>query len=385
MNTTVSYFFTYKRSLLIAHQKEYLNSKNIIYFTIIKDIAFIVILLLTRDYYFYLVVQIVVTLLSNWSISKVADKEFPHIVNNAGCAITKEEKNCLVKNTMGLVCHKFGSVVVSGTDNILISMFVGIGAVGIFSNYKMIQAVAQKIVGQAVNSITASVGNLAALEDCNRVYAVFKKIYFLNFTLSFFISILFYALVDSFISLWIGKEYLLDRVCVFLISLNLFFYQIRVPSQVVINSYGVFWQIKWKSIIEAVINLVASLFFVYHLNFGVKGILLGTIVSTVCTNLWWEPYGAIHYGMKRSMKEYLLFFLYNVFSLIVSFFVVYFIKELIIMRLDNIIFSFFVQTFSAIIICIIMFIVFYCKNSEFHYLLNTIKKIAFSKARFMRR
>ena len=92
---------------------------------------------------------------------------------------------------------------------------------------------------------------------------------------------MFYALIDAFITIWIGKEFIIDHFSMMIIATNLFFIQIRVPSQVIINSYGVFWQIKWKSIVEAIINLASSLLFAAVLEMGLKGILLGTIVSTV--------------------------------------------------------------------------------------------------------
>lgn len=367
INTSVSYFFTYKRSLLIAHQKEYLNSKNVIYFAIIKDIVLIIILLLTSNYYFYLIAQICITFSSNLAISRVADKNFPEIVNQKGCEITKEEKNTIIKNTSGMLCHKIGSVIVSGTDNILISSFVGIATVGVFSNYKLIQNVAVQLISRAVNAVTASVGNLVASTNNDRVYEVFKKLYFLNFTLAFITSVMFYALIDAFITIWIGKEFIIDHFSMMIIATNLFFIQIRVPSQVIINSYGVFWQIKWKSIVEAIINLASSLLFAAVLEMGLKGILLGTIVSTVSTNLWWEPYGAYHYAMKKPLKEYAVMFMGNLASFFLALGLIYFVNSYIQIQMQNNYLIFFTETITSAIIAIVVYLLLYRKSSGFEY------------------
>ncbi len=372
LNTSVSYFFTYKRSLLIAHQKEYLNSKNVIYFAIIKDLVLIVVLLLSQNYYLYLISQIVITFFSNWAISRVADKMYPEIVKLKEEKITNEEKVTIAKNTMGMVCHKIGSVIVSGTDNILISSYVGIGAVGIFSNYKLIQSVSKQVISQAVNSVTASVGNLRASSDNDRVYEVFKKLYFINFTMSYFISIMFYALVDSFITIWIGSDFILNNLAVVIITVNLFFNQIRIPSQVIINSYGIFWEIKWKSIIEAIINLIASVSFAAVMHMGLTGILLGSIISNLATNLWWEPYAAYHYGMYKPLREYMYMFVRDVTIFCITLTLVYIVNKTLAEMCANSILLFIYQLCAGLFVSIAIFVLLCHRDRSFSFLTSTL-------------
>lgn len=375
LNTSVSYFFTYKRSLLIAHQKEYLNSKNVILFAIIKDVVLIIVLIFSRNYYIYLIAQIIITYLSNWAISRVANKVFPEIVKIKNEKISKSEKLIIAKNTMGMVCHKIGSVVVSGTDNILISSFVGINAVGIFSNYKLIQKVSNQVISQAVNAVTASVGNLVASADNNKVYDIYKKLYFINYTLAFFVAILFYALIDSFITIWLGDGFILDFWSMIFVSINLFFNQIRIPSQIIINSYGVFWEVKWKSIVEAVINLSSSLFFVYFWNLGMSGILLGTIVSNLTTNLWWEPYAAYRFGMHKPVKEYMYMFMRDLLVFGTALIIVSLSNKCLREFLHNSWLLLFAQLISALIISVLIFVAIYSRSTGFRFLLENANKL----------
>ena len=240
-NSAISYFFTYKRSLLIAYQKEYVNSKNIIQFALIKDVVLIGLLFAFRNYYIYLIAQIIITFLSNLSISYKTNRLFPDIVKIKPKPVSKEEIKTIAKNTAAMLCHKIGSVVVSGTGNLFLSYYVGIVSVGIYSNYVLISNCANQMLGKGVNSLTASLGNLVATASNKDVYQIFKKIYFLNFVLAYVIAICFYSLIEPFISIWIGKEYLLDLKSVLMIALNsIFFYQLRIPSQMVINTYGLF-------------------------------------------------------------------------------------------------------------------------------------------------
>lgn len=305
-NTSMSYFFTYKRTLLIAYQKEYVNNKNVLQFALLKEVSLVLILFTVRNYYVYLIAQVIVTFLSNIAISYKTNRLFPEVVNLKPAKVPRNEIKVIVKNTMAMVCHRIGSVVVSGTGNIFISYYVGIAMVGIYSNYVLISTSACMIIVKAVNSITASFGNLVATADADKVYGIFRKIYFMNFTLAYLIAIFFFVLVDPFIAVWIGSEYYLDKISVLLITVNsIFFNQLRIPSQMAINTYGLFWQIKWKSIIEALINLVMSFLFTAYLGLGIKGILLSMLLSNIATNLWWEPYVAFKYGFKMPLGIYM--------------------------------------------------------------------------------
>lgn len=376
INTSISYFFTYKRSLLIAHQKEYLNSINVIVFTVLKDVLLIVLLLCYKNYYIYLVAQIIVTFLSNYSVSKVADQQFSEIVNIKDALLTKEEKKIIGKNTLAMLCHKIGSVVVSGTDNIFISSFIGIATVGIYSNYKLVQRVILQLITQIVNSVTASVGNLIATSDKIAVFTVFNRLYFVNFALAYFSAIVFYAVIDPFITIWIGEKYLLSNIAVFIIALNLYLNQIRVPSQVLINAYGLFWNVKWKSIVEAVVNFIFSFFMIVYMKLGVEGILWGTLISNVLTNIWWEPFVAYKYGLCQPLKLYIRIFAWDFLIFIISMFLV---KEISIRIVEFSVLNKYVLfvcvLFLSLFLSLAIFIIVYWKNENLEFLKTTLFNI----------
>lgn len=375
VNTAISYFYTYKRSLLIAHQKEYVNNQNIILFALIKDIVLIGLLYLFRNYYIYLVAQIVITFISNVVISRKTNQIFPEITTMAPQKVPASEIRIIIKNTLAMVCHKIGSVIVSGTANIFISYFVGLAVVGIYSNYVMISTAALQIVGKGVNSLTASFGNLVATSNRSNIFNVFKKIYFINFILSLCIACYFYALVDPFISLWIGSEFLLDHKSILIITINaLFFYQIRVPAQMVINTYGLFWQIKWKSLFEAGINLGCSFLFAAYFKWGIFGVLFSALLSNITTSLWWEPYVAFKFGLNESFLKYCIMFSKSLLvfaGIILSFIIVtHFITTFNLGNIEE-----FIINFIIVSLLIGFFvIIFYGQSAEFKYLLSFIKR-----------
>lgn len=376
LNSAISYFFTYKRSLLIAYQKEYINSQNVLQFAIIKDIVLIGLLFLFRNFYIYLAAQILITFASNVAISYKTNKLFPQIVNITPGRVSKIEIRTIVKNTAAMVCHKIGSVVVSGTGNMFISYYVGITTVGIYSNYVLITLCANQIIGKGVNSLTASFGNLVATSGHNEVYRVFKNIYFLNFIIAFSAAVLFYSLVEPFITLWIGADYILDFQSLLIIVTNaIFFYQLRIPSQMVINTYGLFWQIKWKSLYEAAVNLCCSFFFAAYLNWGIRGILLAGLVSNITTSLWWEPYVAFKYGMKFPLVDYVKNFLSNVVFFVATLILLHIVFGWLDSLATNLLLQMVIRAFVSVSVILLIVCLVYGRTSEFKYAVGLVNRL----------
>lgn len=373
INSSISYFYTYKRSLLIAFQKEYINNSNIVQFALVKDVALIAVLFCFRNFYIYLVTQIIVTFLSNIFISIKVNKLFPHIVKLKNKKIPSSEIKIIIKNTAAMVCHKIGSAAISGTGNIFISYFVGLATVGIYSNYILISQCAIQIVGKGITSLTASFGNLVASDTHERVFQVFKKIYFINFVLSLTIGVLYFSLIQPFITIWIGKEYLLGSSSILIIVINtLFFNQIRVPAQIVINTYGLFWQIKWKSLVEAAINLGLSFLLIAHFNLGINGVLLSALISNICTNLWWEPYVATKLGMKVKFWPYMRVFLANTILFLCTIFIIGLIDDYIDINIHSIIANICLRIFLSILLITGIVLIFYRNTTEFKYILSLL-------------
>ena len=75
------------------------------------------------------------------------------------------------------------------------------------------------------------------------------------------------------------------------------------------GSMGLYWQDRYKPLVGGIINLVVSI--LLALKWGVIGILIGTLVSMVSTNLWVEPLvlfkSGLHCSVGRYFKRYGLF------------------------------------------------------------------------------
>jgi O-antigen/teichoic acid export membrane protein len=378
LNSVVSYFFTYKRSIIIANQDGYIDNLNTITFLIIQNVFQMLILIFTKQYILYLLIQIISTLLSNIFITRKADKLFPYLKQYKNERVDKVTKHNITKNVIAMISSKLGSVVVSGTDNLLISSFIGIYSVGLYSNYVLIVNTVKGIIMQLLNAVTASVGNLTATEDEEKAYLIFERVYFINFSITYFCTILIFVLINPLINIWIGNHYLLDFRIVLIVVINFYVVQMRQPAIIFINTYGLFWMIKWKSIVEALINLVASLILLGPLKMGVLGVLLGTLISNICTNVWWEPYVTFKYGFKVNLRKYFIMYILDGLKCGLGLLIInYVFNNLSLTGWAELL----TKAFISIGLAFLLFTVMNFKNKNFKYVLNLINKMLFSKSK----
>ena len=302
INTSVSYFYSYKRNLIIADQNRYIATIYRYLFYILLNITQIIYLVITKDYFGFLVLQIIFTILENIFVSKKADEMYPFLKDKRKYTLDKETKIELFKNTKAMMMHKIGTVVVNSTDNIVLSSFVGLTAVGLYSNYYLVIYALTLITDQLYNSVKSSIGNLYAIEDSNKSYDIFKKLDFLTFWISACCTCCMISLYNPFITIWVGEQYLFSMDIVIAIVINFYLKLMRKSILSFREAAGLFYKDRWKPILESVVNLVVSI--ILAKKIGTLGVFIGTIVSYVFICIWVEVYVLYRYGFKKSIKIY---------------------------------------------------------------------------------
>lgn len=371
LNSASSYFFAYKRSLLSADQKEYINSFNRIIFFIFQSIGQFFVLLFTSNYLLYLVIGIIATIVSNIRISYICDKMYPYLKKNRE-VLSKSEKQELYKYTFAQTCHKIGGVVVNGTDNILMTVFVknGLHFVGLYSNYLLILGSTKSILNSLFNAANASVGNLNASEDIVKSKQIFDSMFFINYIIFGFVSCCIYILINNFIAIWVGEEYIISNVIVLVITLNYYLSGMRQTCIVYNTTLGLFWNDRYKPIFEAIINLVASIFLIKL--YGFIGVFLGTLISNLLTNFWVEPYLLYKYGFKKNVRDYFNRYCKYTAVAMVSCFIVNLIFSSVIPK--NII-EWLVKAIFCSCILLVLMILPFINTNEYKFVYKTLKKL----------
>lgn len=302
--TVASYFFTYKRSLILSDQKGYLNTKNIYKFAILQSCVQMAVLLFLKNYILYLVVGTLMLVASNISISRKANSLYPYLKEKKIKPLEKAIKNTILKNTTAMVFHKIGGAIISASDNIILSTFVGLESVGIYSNYFIILNTVQNFITQIFSSMQSSVANLIVADE-KRSYDLFVKINFSNFLINCFSTTCIFVLINPFILVWLhSSKFLFNGSILLFLTIN--FYQINFHQTpgMFINSAGLFWNNKFKPIFECSIKLFASILLVNKL--GIVGVFIGTMCSFTLTSFWVEAYILYKHIFHHSFFNYLV-------------------------------------------------------------------------------
>lgn len=297
-NSVISYLLIYKKTLVDAHQMSYITVLYHNGFLVLQDVCQIVILLWTKNFILFLTVAVLCTITGNICMSRKADRMFPYLKEPCKEHLPEEEKQDIIKNIKAMMMHKIGTVVVSNTDNLLISSFVGVISAGIYSNYFLVIGSIRQILEQAMQGVAASVGNLGETEEKEKIHTIFKEMFFLGQWLYGLAGICLLELLNPFVELAFGKKYLFEFSVVLILCINFFLNGTRKAILIFKESMGLFWYDRYKAVVEAILNLVISIVLVLH--FGVAGVFLGTISSTVLTSLWVEPYILYKYRFERS-------------------------------------------------------------------------------------
>lgn len=368
LSTLASYFGAHRRSIIIAYQKRYIVSAVHCICRCLMYIAQIIFLIYSRNYYVYLITVVLAALVESLALFRIAGQKYPVVRRKDIVLIPNEEKKEIYKNIAAMAMHKIGGTLVTSTDNLLISKMVGVVEVGLYSNYILLRTTIYTVTHSIYKAIIASMGDLG---NDNKEYAekIFKRINFGSGILFGWCSICLLCLYDDFITLWLGERFLLDRFTVVLIVVSFYLTCMREPVIMTRDAFGLFWKDRWKPVAEACLNLIISI--VCALRIGLPGIVIGTIVSTLLTCFWVEPYILYKYGFEKNSLQYFIHYLkYFIISLI-GFVISYTLCKAV---NNTNIFTFLVKCLICTIIPNVIFIILTFKTEECQYYFGLFKK-----------
>lgn len=285
-NTVASYLVAYKTNILVADQKAYVLAKVRGFFYVLRTVFMTLFLLLTKNYFVYLAVQVFFTYITNFWISREASKKYPFLKNNKEKLDKKETKN-LFKNIWAVLLNRVSGLLVSATDNTLTSVLIGTAKVGYYSNYSMIVTQLTNVTNIVTSSLTASIGNLVVSESESKRYEVFKVLQVCGLMVCAFCSSCLYLLLPDFLRIWLGQEYILEKSVLIACVVNFYFTSVILPIWTFRQATGLYERVKYVMLATAVINLILS--WILGKNFGLAGILIATTLARLLTYFWYEP------------------------------------------------------------------------------------------------
>lgn len=307
VNTTLGYLlFAYKRSLLHAYHRDDKVSKIAVSLNILQYAIQILVLSLFKSYYAYVIVLPLITLVGNIATSIVSKKMFPQL-ECRGCidpSIMKKIKKQVSGAFIGKICGQMRTAL----DGIFISSFLGLTQVAIYSNYYYILSAIHNFMTVTTNSMVGGVGNSIAKEDLEKNYKDFQKFTFLYAWIAGWFSCCLVCLYQPFMRLWTGEDLMLPFGTMILFCIYLYIMSASDIKNVYYTARGLWWEGRWRAIIEVVVNLVLHYFAAKYC--GIFGIILASIITMASVNF---VYGVAilfkHYFINSSLTKYLLTYL----------------------------------------------------------------------------
>jgi len=359
LNTVVGYWmFAYKKVLLTAHQREDINS---IINTIVlagKNIVQIILLFLTYNFYFYLIVLVLSTVLENLYVAMITKRLYPQYVCRG--ELKRSDKKEIKKQIKGLMIQKICSASRNSADSIIISSFIGLTAVTAYGNYYSILAGFHTIFLCITHAMTAGIGNSIATKDKEDNYQDMLKFNFMYMWLAGFGTTCLLCLYQPIIKLWIGEKLMFSQKIVALLAL--YFYSLcagDIRTLYTVGS-GLWWEGRYRSILEAISNIVLNI--VLGKFWGISGIIIATLFSILVINL---AYGSTIVHRFYFKKSTVLFYKNHIFYAIVT----CLISGICYILCENLPFEGIINIFLRIICCFVVgntcFVICFCKTKEY--------------------
>lgn len=303
MNTAVSYFFSYKGLLLYAYQRDYVVSLVRYSVQIVLSIAQIVMLVLTKNYFVFLSIMLLTTVVQNVLISRAADRAYPYLNEKDAGKIDKGDLKSISQNTVALLLHRIAGTASIPASSLIVSKFIGIGTIAVYGNYILVLGSVQRILSRLFDAVTASVGNLGVLEGKGRQREIFDQCLFVSGFVPGVAFCVALCCLKPFVGLWLGEEYVFPLETTILLVFWYYLQGIRAAGQTFTSAYGLYWKSWYKAVAETVVLLGLSLVLVQTL--GVNGVALSGILSMAFVSIPIETYVVAKYSLDTKARRYL--------------------------------------------------------------------------------
>lgn len=272
LSNVVNYFFVSYQVLLEVKEKIYLSNLCLQTGQIILSILEIILLLNGVSFINILIMHGIIKLISNIVQAIICKKVIKDI--------NYQEKECdygFTSQIKDLLVHKVNGLVGSNIDVVIISAFMGLKSVAIYSVYNYIYNMIKTIIGKISASIVAIVGN-QSIKDQKRAYLIYLELSSFLFFVGICICVPLFLAINLFINIWYENAIHTTNLIALSFCVLLFVFTIKLATTTYITSNGLFRETKKCALFDMLLNLVLSLILVNYL--GISGVLIATIVST---------------------------------------------------------------------------------------------------------
>lgn len=315
LSTLCTYFLAYRRILFIVDQCEYKCTKVDAACSLGSYFLQIIVLLTIKSYILYLLIKVVMNIVANCFLAFRTKREYPYVDSSMQTTRKDIEKAGIWHDIKNNMVQKVASLVWSSTDNILISMLLGISSVGVMANYTLITGYITSILNKIMDAFQASIGNMIYTNDTKHGNAMFHMFDMVEFFMASFVACAYFVLINPLISLWLGTEFTVGMGYVLVLSMNQYVMWNHRFINYYRNAFGKYEEDRNYILAGAILNIVCSV--ILAKPFGLAGIMAGTVIGHV--GFWFGRVKVIYKEyVTESVRYYVLRQIRNVIILAVE-------------------------------------------------------------------
>ncbi len=317
LSNILGYFITPYIVMFDSSQERYKYILHVQILLIIRHLLAILLVVVFKNLYFILILELVFSILQNVIIRLLFKKNYPKV------KFTKERDYCFWKKTKSLIPHKIGTLVANNIDVIIISKVLGLATVVVYNCYYYVIFNLSNIIGRIGNASIASVGNLI-VSDKIKSYNVFLEYNSMLFFIATVICVPLAIMISPFVEIWYGKEMLVNNFTAIMFVFLLFYSIIRIVLNTFSSASGLFKETLICTYSEIAINLIVSLILVNYI--GITGLLIGTCSSLIISEFLIKPFILNKNIFNNKISKYYLdcfkFFIFIFISYILLYFII---------------------------------------------------------------
>lgn len=267
-----SYFVSSHAILYEAEQKLYKSSNLNHLLSIVESIVAIVVSMLGGKLLTILSIFLLLSIIKNIILFRNSKKDHKYLKQ------VKEKDLTFKKDANNLIINKINNLIFENVDIIIISKFLGLTQVFIYTCYNQIISMLTQMIKRLNSALLPSVGNLLVTDNKKS-----KNVYYeLNSLLFYIGSLLFiplFYMLSPFISIFYGNEYALSNIITLLFVMILYINILKISLDSYIKASGEFKSIRNCAIYQSIVNLLLSLILVT--KYGIGGVLIATIFAFI--------------------------------------------------------------------------------------------------------
>ncbi|MFM1515468.1 oligosaccharide flippase family protein [Helcococcus ovis] len=366
--------FSYNTSLFTAYQREDITLKIQTVRYIFQYIIQALILVVFKNYYLYAIFLPIMVILNSIGYQIKARKEYPDIICRG--LLSARDKQQVYQKVFTLFGHNLGNTFLVSVDSIIISAYLGLTSLSIYSNYNYVQTAVNGLIQVFSGGSLSAIGNKLITDTRESNYKFFLIMHYIWLGLVGISTAFMLCLFQPFIVVWAGQKYLLTNFEMYFVVLYFYAWVFRVMTLTYRNAAGL-WTKDWlKPYIGMIINVVGSIWMIQATQ-SIIGVLVPTIFVFFFIYFPWEAYVVIKYKFNTKGIEFFSKIVYLIFVTLIGCLLSYYIS--INLFYVNNFRSFVLRFFIVLLVFPIIWILTTFRMSEFKYIIQRIMIFVKSK------